>query len=324
VTRRFPLWTTLIPLGVGILVWAFLWRGYEAAFEADLAKLLPPGTAIEASGFPYRLEASVAPFDVTHHDSALALVGKAAEVTVNRVPWQRDRQVVNLRDSVLEARLKPLQGAVARIESGVAQASLRTDDARIARLSIVWQKPQIQTGLFATPAVAEQLELHLRETPSKGKAPKTAGPLLPTQAQIVLAGTNMRFGSGAPLALALNADLTAAVPITSLAGWTQGGTAEIRSITLSDATGEVARLTATVVPDGDGALRVAGTIETVCPMSVRAMVGGTAPVAELRTRKPERIAFSGILPGGITAEPRDPAKPSPPVRGQEPACPRLR
>ena len=60
-SRRIPLWATLIPLVLGVLLWAWLWRGYEARLESDLAKILPPGTAIEATGFPYRLEARIAP-----------------------------------------------------------------------------------------------------------------------------------------------------------------------------------------------------------------------------------------------------------------------
>ncbi|MFN7175250.1 MAG: hypothetical protein ACK4MT_11250, partial [Thermaurantiacus tibetensis] len=101
-------------------------------------------------------------------------------------------------------------------------------------------------------------------------------------------------------------------------------TAEIRSLTLSDPTGEVARLSATLVPDGAGRLRVAGTIETVCPASVRAALEGAPPVSEQRSRRPETIAFEGLLPRDLRVAPRDPSKPPPPVRAQEPECPRLR
>jgi hypothetical protein len=230
--------------------------------------------------------------------------------------------VLNLTGVSSEALLKSVVGAAARVDAPAAQASLRLEGSRIARLSIVWQAPTIQVGLFATPAVAKTFEAHLRETPATAGA-DPASPQLPTQVQLVLSGKEMKFGNGQPLAFDLVSELTASRPISSLAGWEKGGTAEIRSATLSDDTGEVARLSATLVEEG-GVLRLVGTIETVCPMSVRAAVGGTAPVAELRTRKPERIAISGTLPAGLEMAARDPALPPAPVRGQEPPCPRLR
>lgn len=321
---RLPLWTMLLPLVLGIAVWAWLWRGHAAGLEADLARILPPGTAIEAGGFPYRLEVDVAPLDIALDDVALQARLKAANATVNRVPWQRERQVMNFGDTVAEIALKPIQGAVARIVSPEAQASLRLEDGRIARLSILWEGAEIQTGLFATPATARHFEAHLRETPAKDGQKETASPKLPTQAQLVLSGQDVRFGGGEPLELSIDSELTAGAPIVSLASWADGGTAEIRSATLRDATGEVARAKATLVPDGMRGLTVAGTIETVCPATVRAAMEGQPPVSESRARKPELIAFSGTLPGKLVPAPRDPAKPPPPVRAQEPPCPRLR
>jgi hypothetical protein len=321
-SRRIPLWATLIPLLAGIAVWAFIWRGYAAGFETDLEAVLPAGTAIETGGFPYRLEAEITPAAVVLEDKALSARASASRLTVNRVPWQRDRQVLNLEGPVLELALKPLAGATVRVEAPIAQGSLRMDGPRFARLSAVWDKPAVETGLFEAPVRAERLEAHLRETPAEAEQ-RPSGPRLPTQAQLVLTGTGLRFGKGAPLGLTLDSELTAPGPITSLAGWERGGTAEIRSGVLSDATGEVARLSATLVPEA-GRLRIAGTVETICPATVRAAIAGTPAPAEKRSRKPERIAISGTLPGEMLAAPRDPAKPLPPVRGQEPPCPSLR
>jgi hypothetical protein len=320
-SRRIPLWATLIPLVLGIAVWAFVWRGYEAQFEADLKKVLPADRAIDAGGFPYRLEARLETLKLAHRDTALDLGLAAEDATVNRVPWQRDRQVMTAGRSQARAALTPIAGADVVVDAPEALASLRLDGPRIARLSIVWQKPAITTGLFAPAVTADSVEAHLRETPASDAKP--AGPRLPTQAQLVLAGEAVRFGAGAPLKLALDSELTAPGPINSLAGWEKGGTAEIRSATLSDPTGEVARLSATLVADG-GRLRLAGTVETVCPATVRAAFAGTRAPPEQRSRVAERIAISGTLPGGLTAAPRDPAKPRPPVRGQEPPCPALR
>lgn len=321
-SRRVPLWATLIPLLLGIAVWGFIWRGYEAQFEEDLRKVLPADADIDAAGFPYRLEARLGTLKLEHRDAALALGLAAEAATVNRVPWQRDRQVMTAGRSQAQAALAPLAGATVVVDAPEALASLRLDGPRIARLSVVWQAPTIRTGLFAPEVKAATFEAHLRETPASSTA-AAAGPRLPTQAQLVLSGEQVRFGDGAPLKLALDSEMTAPGPITSLAGWEKGGTAEIRSATLSDATGEVARLSATLVAEG-GRLRIAGTVETVCPATVRAAIAGTRAPEEKRTRVPERIAIGGTLPGAMTAAARDPAKPPAPVRGQQPPCPKLR
>ena len=327
VRRRIPLWVTLIPLAVGIAVWGWLWQGHEARLKADLTQVLPTGTKLETGGFPYRLEARIEPADILFDDIALSASAKAAEAVVNRVPWQPDRQVISLRDTSATLALKPLDSARLWVVAPGAQASLRLDGHSIARLSIVWDQPEIATGLFAGPVRAASLEAHFRETPAPeftATTPTSASPVFPTQAQLVINGTDVRFGGGAPLALALEAEFTARAALASFAGWADDGTAEIRAATLSDATGEVARLTATLVPDGDDHLAIAGTIDTVCPASVRAAIAGEPAPTEQRARKPERIAISGRLPGEVTATPHDPTKPLPPVRGQEPPCPRLR
>ncbi len=90
---------------------------------------------------------------------------------------------------------------------------------------------------------------------------------------------------------------------------------------LADASGEVARLTASVVPVA-GTLRLTGTVTTVCPASVRAAVDGTAPAPELRLRNPVRLAFGGT-PGFFVLAPMPTDAPTA-VRGQMPPCPRLR
>lgn len=317
---RFPLWATLLPLLVGILVWGLLWRGQAAGFEADLQKILP-SAEIVVTGFPYRLEAKVAPVRLSHQDTALVASLTAPEVSVNRVPWQPDRQVINLTGSTASIALKPILGAAARITAPEAQASLRLDQGRIARLSGVWEEPKLETGLLPVAATARHFEAHLRETPSSKAAP--ASPRLPTQVQLMLSARALRLGGSDSLDFVLDSDLTARAAIESLAGWASGGTAEIRAATLTDATGEVARLSATLVDD-KGELRLAGTIESVCPANVRAAIAGLPPVSEKRLRKPERIAIGGTLPGNIQAAPPTAGRPAGPVRGQEPPCPRLR
>ncbi|MGQ5702296.1 hypothetical protein ACUJ46_09630 [Sandaracinobacteroides sp. A072] len=322
--RRIPLWMTLLPLVAGLGLWGLMWTSQANDLRADLKAILPQAGDVPVGGFPYRLQAHVAPVAVNHMDSALTARIDAPDMTVNRVPWQRSRQVLNLSRPEAEIALRPLRGARLLIRSETAQASLRLDDARIARLSGVWEKARIETGLLPVSATADRFEAHLRETPSLDSAAEPRNPRLPTQAQIVLGAQALRLGDGDALGLAMDMELTAASRIQSLAGWLDRGTVEIERMSLKDATGEVALMRATIVPDGAGGLRVAGTIETVCPANVRATLAGQPPLSEKRARRAEVIAFSGLLPGEVTAEPRDPSKPPPPVRGQEPPCPRLR
>lgn len=322
--RRVPLWTTLIPLVAGVAVWAVLWTGYQRDFERTLATVLPADAAVATGGFPYRLDARVAPLALAWSGDALAARLDAAEAVANRVPWQPERTVLNLRAPVLRLSLEPLTDATLTIAAPAAQGSLRTADGRIARLSVVWEDAVVRLGWLPVAVRAETLEAHLRETPASSAVADSASPRLPTQDQLVLSGTGVRFGDGDRLALALDSEVTADRPVDSLRTWLAQGTVEARALTLSDATGEVARFVGTLVPGGDGRVRVAGTVETVCPQSVRAaFAGGPAP-SEKRTRRPERIAFTGLLPGGLELAPADPARPPAPVRGQQPACPRLR
>jgi 1-acyl-sn-glycerol-3-phosphate acyltransferase len=320
--RRVPLWTTLLPLfafGVG---WWFIWDGYRDRLVEEVARLVPAGTRIESGGWPYRLAVRIAPVATGARDDALATTLTADAITVHQVPWQPNRMVLNLESPAAEARLSPLSGADIRVRAPSAQASLRRDGSRILRLSSVWEQAEIESGLVAAPMRAERFEAHLRETPAsaaQGKAPRG-----PAQASFVLRGSGMRFSGGDPLAIVVEADVTASRPVTSLAGWAQDGTIELGRITVSDSHGEIARIEATVVPDGRGKLTVAGTVETVCPATVRAALAADPPVSELRARRPVTLPLSGTLAGGTVVPPADPDRPPPPVRGQEPPCPRLR
>lgn len=324
-SRRIPLWATLIPLVLGVILWGWMWRDYAARFRNELQAAAPAGTDVSVGGFPYRLEARIP--DVKAALDAGVLQGslQVRELAVNRVPWQADRQVLNLDQSAAELRLAPIPGANVRVEAEEAQASLHLDGGNIARLSIVWENPRISTGLLPVPLSAGHFEAHLRETPATEVATDVGtGAPPPTQAQVVLSGNAVRFGEGSPLTLALDSELTGLAPLKSYARWAAGGATEIRSATLTDETGEVARLTATLRPDGNGALMLKGQVETVCPASVRAVIAGEPQPTEKRSRTVQTIELSGRLPGGVVASPADPTKPPPPVRGQEPACPKLR
>ena len=125
------MWATLIPLAAGAAVWWWLWSGYEREFAATLQPWLPAGTAIKTGGFPYRLQAEIAPLAVSHDGEALSAQLSAEVAVANRVPWQRNHMVLNFKEPRLELALKPIASARIAIAAPAAQASLRTTSGRI-------------------------------------------------------------------------------------------------------------------------------------------------------------------------------------------------
>jgi hypothetical protein len=320
--QRIPLWLTLVPLVVAGLVWFWLWSGYEARFVADVQRALP-GATIRSGGFPYRLEATVKPLAATHAGDALTAGVRAGEMRVNRVPWEADRQVLSFADVAAEVEVPPLPGIGLAVQAPGARASLHLDGRRIVRLSMVWADARIRAGFLAGEAVARSFEAHLREIDAVAPMPASS-PRPPMQAELVFAAEGLEWRGGDPLGLDASVALTARGPLRGYAAWADGGTAEIEELRLRDAGGEVASVRATLVPADGGRLRIAGTIDTVCPATFRAFAAGAAPPPEKRARKPVRIAFDGWLPGSIALAPADPSRPPPPVRGQEAPCPRIR
>jgi hypothetical protein len=322
--RRWPLWTTLIPLGIAAATWFLVWQGFRDRLAEALAAVLPPATPVSIGGFPYRLEARFGPVDLSRRDEALFARLEAREVTVNRQPWRQDRQVINLVAPRLEVGLAPLAGISATVGAPSAQASLRLADGRIGRLSLVWETPTLRLGFLPVPVAADAFEAHVREPPAGlAKAGEAAATALAVRGEAVLSGRGVRIGAGSPIQLDASFALQAAHPVKALSGWTEGGRVEVRDLVLSDATGEVVRLMADLMPGGDGRVRAVGRIESVCPASVRAALLGLPPVTEKRTRKPVSIGFEASLGSEVRLAP-PPAGPPPPVRGQAPDCPRLR
>lgn len=316
-TRRWPLWTTLIPLGVAVVAWFLVWQGYRDRLAGALGTILPPGTPMAIGGFPYRLEARFGPIDMERRDTALFARLAAREVVVNRQPWRLDRQVISLAAPRLEAGLAPLRGIGARVVAPSAQASLRTAEGRVARLSMVWETPQVALDFLSVPIAADALEAHVRETPAR-----TPGPGLPVQAEAVLQARGLRLGAGTPVDLEAAFALRAGTAVAGLSSWLEGGEVQLGDLVITDATGEVLRLSARLSPGPDGTVSAAGRIETVCPASVRAALLGLPPVTEKRARKPVTIALDAALGGEVRLSPPPPGPV--PVRGQAPDCPRLR
>lgn len=315
--RRIPLWLTIVPLVLGGGVYWHFWSGWRDTLRADLASVMP-GTPVTIGGFPYRLEADVASprFALA---GPVALTLDAVRARANRNPWQRDLTVVRTRSPAIVAAIDGVGGASVRAVAADGVSSLHLGPTGITRLSTVLTGLRATTSIFAAPVTATSFEVHLRETRARSNEAWSATP--PQQAQAVLSGSGVRFGAGAPLTLALDAGITATARLRSYAGWADGGTVEIRNAVLSDASGEVARLAASVVPVA-GTLRLTGTVTTVCPGAVRAAVDGTPAPRESRRRTPVRLAFGGS-PGFFVLAPLS-YDAATAVRGQLPPCPRLR
>ena len=316
--RRIPLWWTLLPLAFGLAAYWHLWSGYRDTFRADIVRLLP-GATVTIGGFPYRMEAEVAAPVLGRSGDVLVSLA-AAHATLNRGPWQRELTVIRTVAPRVTVSFAPLARASARIEADLGLSSLHIGDGRVVRLSNVFSRARIGTGLFDAAITADRFEVHLRQTPARSN--ESWSPTPPQQAQMVLVGTAVRIGNGAPLTLNADIAVTAIAPLSSLAAWTEGGTVEIRSLVLADPSGEVVRLAASAVPAA-GQLRLAGTITTVCPATVRAAFDHRPAPRESRLRLPVRLAFSGS-PGMVVLQPAATSGDIRSVRAQLPPCPALR
>lgn len=328
--KRFPLWITLVPLVAGVAGWWWVWNGYRDRLEADIRALVP-GAVVTTGGFPYRLEATVRPARIGHSGPDLTAGGEADVAVVNRQPWSPDHSVFNLTKPLLRVSLGGLTAAHMSVRSDTAQASVHIDRRKenfyggapvLARMSIVWDRPTITTGLLPGTLTAATFEAHARETPSRPN-PASRSPRGPMQAQLVFRGTDVRMGEGAPLAMEAEVQVTAPAPVRGFAGWANGGgTAELTRLTLSDRTGEVLSMSATGVAAQNYDLLLNGTVTTVCPASVAAAFAGQPAPSELRRRKPVVIAFQGRAGEAMTLGDFSGAPTQ--VLKQEPPCPRLR
>jgi len=142
----------------------------------------------------------------------------------------------------------------------------------------------------------------------------------PTRAargQLVLSGTRLRLGAGDALTMAAEILATGDSRLRGYDRWAQGGTLEVTRLTLADAHGEVARVNATLAPEGRDRLRVAGTVVTACPLR---MTGSSQ--TEYRLRVPVRLAFSGTLDDVSISTPMQDFG-NRPRRTKEPACPKI-
>jgi len=313
-TRRWPLILSLMPLLLGLAVYGQVWRGWAADFETTLAGWLP-GQRPAVGGFPYRLEAELAGAGL-RHDGAATLAMAAARLRLNRGPWRPELTVMQGQGIRLNAGLGAL---AASADAASGTASLHLVDGRLARLSIVLPGASGSTG-FGPAFRADRLELHGRER-LPGAAADASRPQ--PRGQLVVGATGLRLGAGAAISLSADATIMGNARLGDYDRWSGTGSIDL-TLVANDAAGEVARLAASIVPLGRR-LRLAGTITTVCPLSVQALLASTVPPAEARLRAPVRLSLETALPAGgaaaLSGIPADLATRA--RRRQLPACPRL-
>jgi hypothetical protein len=312
--RRWPLLLALLPLVLGLAVYWQLWRGWADGFETTLAGWFP-GERPVATGFPYRLEAELADVALSH-EGGVALGLRADRLRLNRGPWRPELTVFQVQGVSLSGRVG---GLTPRLAADVGTASLKLDGNRLSRLSIVLPAARGNFGL-GPDGVAERIELHAREREGRADGKEA----LPPRGQLVLNAAGLRMGQGAAINLAGEANVRGPRRLDDYRRWLAGGGSIDLMLAGGDATGEIFALAATVVPLGGG-WRLAGTITTVCPLTVQAALAAADPPRELRLRAPVRLAIETALPAGgpvaLSGVPADLATRA--RRGQLPACPRL-
>jgi hypothetical protein len=322
--RRIPVWLTLAPLLLAGLLYWIVWSGWARDFKAAVEQWLP-GETVSVGGFPYRIEAAVDQPRL-RLQGIVRIEATASRSLVNRGPWQPELTVVRAENPRFLAAVDAFgqrTALQASVEGKSALTSIHLDNGKLARLSAVVEAARARIGFIAAPLTADTLEVHLREVP--GRLPEPWSPTLPARGQAVITGERLRIAGGD--ALTINADMavTGRARLTDFAAWADGGTVELRELRLSDAHGEVARAAATLVPAGRTGVRLAGTIDTICPASLAAALTGAPGAAELRLREPVRLAIQGVIDQtgavSVTGLPADLATRA--RRAQLPPCPRL-
>lgn len=316
-SRRIPLWVTLVPLVLAIGGYWLVWSNWARDFGAAVERVLPDAE-VSVTGFPYRLEVDLVKPVWTAGDG-VKVRASADRALVNRGPWHNELTVIRAEYPKFSAIVGPGFGASFTGKS--ALTSVRIEDGKLARLSSIIEAAKARLGFMAVAISADVLELHLRERVPANETLQSA--TLPPRGQLVIKGQRLRFDGGDALTFAADMTANGAARLTSFDAWAHAGTIEVSELTLADAHGDVAKVAATVVPTGRSGLRFAGTVETVCPASVVAALEGGPPVSELRLRVPVRLAFEGLAGAmrlsGVPADLVQRAR-----RGQDPVCPVMR
>jgi hypothetical protein len=317
--RRIPLWVTLVPLVVGVGIYYLLWQGWARDFSALVAEWIPEAQ-FSVSGFPYRLEADARNVSLAGGD-VVKLAASSPRIRINRGPWQAHLTVIAAQYPRFSAVVGP--GLGASFSGKSAMSSINVEAGKLVRLSSVIEAANARLGFTSAKITADSLELHARERFPDPAAPASAAPTQPVRGHLVVAAQRIRFDAGDALTLAGEIAVTGPARLNSFDRWVSTGTIELTRLSIADARGEVAGITATMVPIGRQGLRFAGTIETICPASVEAAFLGLPPVHEMRLRAPVRLAFDG-MPGAVRLTGMPDNLVFRATRGQLPPCPVLR
>jgi hypothetical protein len=313
--RRLPLWLTLVPLLAAGLGYGWLWQGWARAFEAEVGALI--GRPVTARGFPYRLEANL-PAPRLALGEAVRITLEAASATLNRGPWRPELSVVRLEAPRASIEVGPFIGATLQARSGVA--SVNWGEGRLRRQSSVLQAVTLRLAGTPLALSADTLELHLRE--QQGAPLPATSPTREARGQLVASGTRSRISGSDPLTLSAEIIATGPERLASYDRWSPTGTLELTRLSLTDGHGEILSAAATLIPQRRERLRLAGTLETVCPETVAAAFEGRTAPPEQRLRVPLRLAFEGPLEAPLLAP--LPSLAGRPRRAQMAACPTLR
>lgn len=318
--KRLPLSLTLLPLLLGIGGYFYWWNGQSEEFSDNLRRVLGRNTEIVVGGFPYRMEADFGPMALSRITPLVTLRVAADVIAVNRAPIGRPLTVISAVKPIASVQLADILASRLQIAADSAQSSLRINaDGTIARLSTAFTAATIRATALAFPAGADSFEMHVRETP-QALDPASRSPSYPEQAQLVLEGVGVRYAGGDKVTLTAQLGIDARGPLRGAAKVLEGGTLEITKLELKDAHGIVATMAATASPDAAGNVMIAGTVDTVCPHNVVALLNGQPGMREMRMRRSQTLAFSGPL-GAVAPKT---AIRDVPVRNQEPPCPVLR
>jgi|TARA_R100000501_G_scaffold5804_1_gene12765 hypothetical protein len=309
-----PFLLALAPLLIGLAAYYIYWRGQAEMLATSIERIV--GHAPDITGFPYRLSADLNAIQLSRGGDATRVDLSAAHSQIDSGPLRGALYVGYLTQIRINAEAAGI--GQLRLTAPDARASLRANEF-IDRLSVQFEEVEIDSSLLDRPIQAAPMEFHFRETPNPTPADTATGP---GQAEARIAGTFSL--ADRRLALALPIRITADAPLSSLAGWTNGGTMEIDGGTLSSASGDaVAGFDVTLVPLPGGELQLAGTLSTDCPATVAAVIQGSAlPAQEFRQRRPAEFALGGS-PTQISLQ-RLPGPSGGSVRSQEPPCPDLR
>ena len=148
-SRRIPLWATLVPLVLAIAGYWLVWSNWAKDFGAVVERVLP-ASKVSVTGFPYRLETALAKPVWTFGDG-VKMVASADRALVNRGPWHDELTVIRAEYPKVSAIVGPGFGASFTGKS--ALTSVRIEDGKLARLSSIIEMAKARLGFSETEEI---------------------------------------------------------------------------------------------------------------------------------------------------------------------------